>query len=176
MANRWGKMETVKNFIFLGSKITVHDDCSHDIKRCLLLEGKAVTNLDSILKIRDVTLPTKVSTVKAMVFPVVTDGCESWTINKAESTKELMLLNCGVGGDSRDSLGLHDDQTSQSWKKSILNIHWKDWGWGWSVSSLATWCEEPTHWKRLCCWERLKAGGGDNRRWDGWMAPLNQWT
>ena len=114
MANRWGKMETVKNFIFLGSKITVHDDCSHDIKRCLLLEGKAVTNLDSILKIRDVTLPTKVSTVKAMVFPVVTDGCESWTINKAESTKELMLLNCGVGGDSRDSLGLHDDQTSQS--------------------------------------------------------------
>ena len=77
-------METVTEFIFLGSKITVEGDCSHEIKRCLLLERKAMTNLDSILKSRDITLPTKVCVVKAMVFPVVMYGCGSWTIKKAE--------------------------------------------------------------------------------------------
>ena len=77
-------METVTNFIFLGSKITVDGDCSHEIKRCLLLGRKAMTNLDSVLKGRDITLPTKVQIVKAMVFPVVMYGCESWTIEKAE--------------------------------------------------------------------------------------------
>ena len=90
-------METVTDFIFLGSKITADGDCSHEIKRRLLLGSKAMTNLDSILKRRDITLPTKVHLVKAMVYPV--DGCESWTIKKAE-LKELMLLNCGVGEDS----------------------------------------------------------------------------
>ena len=77
-------METVKNFIFLGSKITANGDCSHEIKRCLLLERKAMTNLDSVLKSRDITLPTKVCLVKAMVFPVVMYGCESWAIKKAK--------------------------------------------------------------------------------------------
>ena len=77
-------METVKDFIFLGSKITADDDCSHEIKRRLLLGRKAMTNLDSILKSRDITLPTKVHIVKAMVFPVVMYGCESWTIKEAE--------------------------------------------------------------------------------------------
>ena len=77
-------METVRGFIFLNSKITADGDYSHDIKRCLLLGRKAMTNLDSILKSRDITLPTKVHIVKAMVFPVVTYGCESWTIKKAE--------------------------------------------------------------------------------------------
>ena len=77
-------METVTDFIFLGSKITADGDCSHEIKRCLLLGRKAVTNLDSILKSRDITLPTKVHLVKAMVFPAVMYGCESWTIKKAE--------------------------------------------------------------------------------------------
>ena len=77
-------MESVTDFVFLGSKITVDSDCSHEIKRCLLLGGKAVTNLDSILKSRDITLPTKVHLVKAMVFPVVMYGCESWTLKKAE--------------------------------------------------------------------------------------------
>ena len=77
-------METVTDYIFLGSKITVAGGCSHEIKRCLLLARKAMTNLDSILKSRDVTLPTKVRLVKAMVFPVVMYGCESWTIRKAE--------------------------------------------------------------------------------------------
>ena len=84
MANRWGYRETVTDFISWGSKIIADGDCSHEIKRCLLLEKKVMTNLDSIFKSRDVTLPTKVCLVKAMVFPVVIDGCESWTIKKAE--------------------------------------------------------------------------------------------
>ena len=79
-----GKVETVAEFIFLGSKITADGDCGHDIKRCLLLGRKVMTNLDSILKSRDITLPTKVCLVKAMVFPVVMYGCESWTVKKAE--------------------------------------------------------------------------------------------
>ena len=91
-------METVRNFILGGSKITADGGCSHEIKRHLLLGKKAVTNLDSILKSRDITLTTKVCLVKAMVFPVVMYGCESWTIKL--STEELMLLKCGVGEDS----------------------------------------------------------------------------
>ena len=78
------KVETVSDFIFLGSKITVDGDCSHEIKRCLLLGRKVMTNLDSIVKSRDITLSTKVHIVKAMVFPVVMYGCESWTVKKAE--------------------------------------------------------------------------------------------
>ena len=102
-------VETVIDFIFLGSEITADGDCGHDIKRHLLLERKAMTNLDSILKSRDMSLPTKVHLVKAMVFPVVVYGCESWTMKKAE---ELILLNCGVGEDSWESLGVQRDQTS----------------------------------------------------------------
>ena len=93
-------IDTVTDFIFLGSKITADGDCSHEIKRHLLLRRKAMTNLDSILKSRDITLPTKVRLVKAMVFPVVMYACESWTVKKAECQLELMLLNCGVGEDS----------------------------------------------------------------------------
>ena len=92
-------METVSDFIFLGSKIPPDGDCSHEIKKCLLLGRKVMTNLDSILKSRDITLPTNVHIVKAMVFPVVMFGCESWTIKKAEHQK-LMLLNCGAGEES----------------------------------------------------------------------------
>ena len=84
MANRWGKMETVTDFIFLGSKITANADYSHEIKRRLLLGRKVMTNLDSIFKSRDITLPTKVCLAKAMVFPVVMYGCESWTVKKAK--------------------------------------------------------------------------------------------
>ena len=92
-------METVSEFILGGSKITANGDCSQEIKRRLLLGRKVMTNLDGILKSRDITLPTKVRLVKAMVFPVVMYGCESWTIKIAEH-QELMLLNCGVGEDS----------------------------------------------------------------------------
>ena len=91
-------METVTNFIFLGSRIIADGDCCHEIKRCLLLGSKALTNLDSILKNREITLWPKVYIVKAVVFPVVMCGCESWTVKL--STEELMLLNCGVGKDS----------------------------------------------------------------------------
>ena len=84
MANRSEKMETVRDLIFLGSKITADGDCSHELKRHLLLERKVMTILDSILKSRDITLPIKICLVKAMVFPVVMYGCESWTIKKAE--------------------------------------------------------------------------------------------
>ena len=92
-------VETVSDFIFLVSKITADGGGSHEIKRSLLLGRKVMTNLDSIFKSRDITLPTKVRLVKAMVFPVVMYGCESWTVTKL-STKELMVLNCSVGEDS----------------------------------------------------------------------------
>ena len=92
-------METVRDFIFLGSKITADGDCSYEIKRHLLLGRKGMTNLDSILKSRNITLPTRVRLVKAMVFPVVMYGCESWTIKKL-SAEKLVLLNCGAGEDS----------------------------------------------------------------------------
>ena len=89
-------MEMVTDFIFLGSKITEEDDCSHEIKRCLLRERKAVTNLVSVLKSRDVTWPTKVCIVKAIVFPVIMCGCESWTIKQAEC-RRMDASNCGAG-------------------------------------------------------------------------------
>ena len=92
-------VETVSDFIFLGSKISTDGDCCHEIRRYLLLRRKVMTNLDSIFKSRDITLQTKVHLVKAVVFPVVMYGCESWTVKKAER-RELMLLNCGVGEDS----------------------------------------------------------------------------
>ena len=92
-------METVTGFIFLGSEITADGDCSHEIKRHLLLGKKAMKNLESILKRRDITFPTTICLVKAIVFPVVMYGCESWTIKKSKC-QELMLLNCGVGEDS----------------------------------------------------------------------------
>ena len=92
-------VETVSDFIFGGSKITADGDCSHEIKRPLLLGRKVMTNLDSIFKSRNIALPTKVRLVKALVFPVVMYGCESWTVQKL-SAKELMLLNCGIGEDS----------------------------------------------------------------------------
>ena len=91
---------TVSDFILWGSKITADGDCSHEIKRCLLLGRKVMTNLDSIFKSRYITLPTKVRLVKAMVFPVVMYGCESWTLKNAERQRIDVLLNCGVGEDS----------------------------------------------------------------------------
>ena len=106
-------METVRNFILGGSKITADGDCSHEIKRRLLLGRKVMTNLDSLLKSRDITLPTKVHLVKAMVFPVVIYGCESWTIKKPKH-QNLMLLNCGAGEDSLECPGQQGDHTSQS--------------------------------------------------------------
>ena len=106
-------VETVSDFILGGSKITADGDCSHEIKTCLLLGRKVMTNLDSMLKSRDITLPTKVCLVKAMVFPVIMYGCESWTVKKAER-RRIDTLNCGVGEDSCESLGVQGDPTSPS--------------------------------------------------------------
>ena len=129
-----GKMETVRDYIFLGSKITVDSDCSHEIKRCLLLWRKAMTNLDSILKSRDITLLTKVHLVKAMVSPVVMYGCESWKIKEAEGQRiDAFELWCW-----RRLLRVPwRDQTSQSSR----NIHWKDWCWSWSSNTSATYAK-----------------------------------
>ena len=98
MGNRWGNRNSVR-LNFFGSKITADGDCSHEIKRCLLFGRKVITNLDSILKSRDITLLTKVLLVKAMVFPVVMYGCESWTVKKVEC-RRIDALKCGVGEDS----------------------------------------------------------------------------
>ena len=134
-------VETVADFIFLDSKITEDGVCRHEVKRCLLLWRKAMTNLDNVFESRDIILLTKVRLVKAMVFLVVMYGCESWTIKNAECQRidafELELW-CW-------RRHLRNDQTSQSWRKSTLNIHLKDWCWSWSSNTLATWCEEPTH-------------------------------
>ena len=93
------------------------------------------------------------------------------------STKEPMLLNCGVGEDSWESLGQQGDQTSPSYRKLVLNIHWKDWCWSWNSNTLPTWCKGLFHWKRTWCWERLRAGGEEgDRKWDDWMASQTQWT
>ena len=167
-------VETVADFTFLGSKITADGDCSHEIKRCLLLGRKVMTNLDSILKSRDITLPTKICLAKALVFPVVMYGCKSWTVKKAERRRiDGFELWCW-----RRLLrvpGLQGDPTSPFWRRSVLGVHWKDWCWSWNSNTLATWCEELTHLKRLWCWERLKAGGeGDDWQWDGWMASPMQ--
>ena len=117
-------METVTDFIFLSSKISADGDCSHEIKRHVLLESKIMTNLDSILKGRDTTLPTKVHLVKAMVFPVVMYGCESWAIRKAESQRiDAFELECW-----RKLLSAIPWAAGRSnQRKSVLNIHWKDW-------------------------------------------------
>ena len=153
MANRQ-TVETVADFIFWGSKITADGDCSHEIKRHLLLGRKVMTNLDSIFKSRDITLPTEVRLVKGMVFPMVMYGYESWTVKKAECWR-----------------------IDASSERSLLAVHWKDWCWSWNSSTLVTWCEELTHLKRPWHWERLRAGGeGDDRGWDDWMASPTQWT
>ena len=175
MANRWGSNGNRDRLISLGSKITADGDCSHEIKRCLLLGRKVMTNLESILKSRDITLPTKVHLVKAMVFPVVMYGCESWSIKEGEHRRidAFELWSC--------RRLLRVPWTARSFNQSILkNINPK-----YSLEGLmlklklqylATWCEGWTHWKRPWCWERLKVGEGDNRGWQVWMVTLNWWT
>ena len=169
-------METVADFIFLGSKITADGECSHEIKRRLLLRRKVMTNLDSILKSRDITLSTKIHLVKAMVFPVIMYGCESWTVKQAECRRfDAFELWCW-------RRLLRVTWTARRSNQSILKeitpgCSLEDWCWSWNSNTLATWCEELTHWKRTWSRERLKAGGeGDDRGWDGWMASPTQWT
>ena len=162
MGTQW----KVSDFIFGGSKITADGDWSHEIKRRLLLGRKVMTNLDSILKSRDITLPTKVCLVKAMVFPVVMYGCESWTVKKTEHWK-IDTFELWYRRRLESPLDSKEIKFVSPKGKSTLNIHWKDWCWSWRCGTLANWCEELTHWKRPWCWKRLKAGGqGDHRGWD----------
>ena len=152
MGKQWKQWQT----IFLGSKIAAYGDCSHEIKRCLLLGRKAMTNLDNILKSRDITLPTKVRLVKAMVFPVVMYGCESWTVKKAErrgiDAFELwcwrrLLRVPWTAGRSNQSI-LKEISPEYSLEGLMLKLQY-----------FATWCEEPTHLKNLWCWGRWRTGG-----------------
>ena len=141
-------VETVTDFIFLGSKITADGDCSHKIKSYFLSGRKAMTNLDSILKSRDVTLPTEVRLVKAMVFPVVMYRYKSWTIKKAEGQRiDAFELWCWrrllrVPWTARRSNPSIPKEISPEYQS------WKDWCWSWNSNTLTTWCEELTHWER----------------------------
>ena len=139
-----------------------------------------MTNLDSIFKSKDITLATKVHLVKAMVFPVVMCGCESWTVKKAERRRiDAFELWCWrrllrVPWTARRSIQsiLKEDQPIILWREWCWS-----WNWSWNSSTWAASCEELTHWKRLWSWEGLGGGGeGDNRGWDGWMASLTRWT
>ena len=158
MGSRWGNSGRSVRLFFLGSKISADSDCSHEIKRRLLLGKKVMTNLDSVFKSRDITLPTKVHLVKALVFPVVMYGCESWTAKKAEHRRiDPFELWCW-------RRLLRVPWTARRSNQSILReispvCSLKDWCWSWNSSTLATSCEELTDWKRLWCWEGLGAGG-----------------
>ena len=164
-------METVRDFLFLGSKIAADGDCSYEIKRCLLLGRQAMTNLNSILKNRDITLPTKVHLVKAMVFPVVMYGCESWTIKKAECQRiDAFELWC--------------------WKR-LLRVPWtavhpkRDQSWVFIGRTDAE-AETPILWhlmqrtdsleKTLMLGKTVGGRRGDGRGWHGWMSSPTQWT
>ena len=172
MGEQW---KHLRDFILGGSKITADGNCSHEIKRHLLLGRKAMTNLDSIFKSRDITLPTKVHLVKAMVFPVVMYGCESWTVKKAECWIDAFELWCWrrllrIPWTARRSNQSILEEISPEYSLEELMLKLK-------LQYLATWCEELTNLKRPWCWERLKAWKeGDDRGWDGWMASLTQWT
>ena len=174
MANRWETVETVADFTLLGSKITAGGDCMDEIKRRLLLERKVMTNLDSILKSRDITLPANVHLIKAMVFPVVMYRCESWTIKKSECWRiDAFELWCWgrllrVPWTARRSIQsfLKEISTEYSLERVVLKLQY--------FGHLMQW---PDSFEKTLCWERLKVGAeGDDRGWDGWMASLTQWT
>ena len=157
------------------SKITADDDCSCEIKRHLPLGRKVMADLDSILKSRDITLPTKFCLVKAMVFPVVMYACESWTIKKAKhqriDTFELWcwrrLLRVPWTARRSNQSILKEISPEYSLEGLMLKL---------KLQYFGHLIEELTHWKKPWCWERLKAGGEGDDRGDGWMASLTQWT
>ena len=168
--------ETVRDFIFLGSKITADGGCSHEIKTYLFLGRKVMISLDSILKSRDITLPTKIWIVKSMVFPVITCGCKSWTIKKAEHWRtdavELWCLRrlSRVPWTARRSNQSILKEISPEYSLEGLMLKLK-------LQYFGQLTQRTDHWKRPWCQERLKAGVDvDDRRWDGWIASLTWWT
>ena len=176
MANRWGNNGNSERLYFLGIQTIADGDWSHEIKRHLLLWRKVITNLDSILKSRDITLPTKIHLVKAMVFPLVMYGCESWTIKKAELQRiDAFELWCWrrflrVPWIARRSNQSTLKEISPEYSLEGLMVKLK-------LQYFGHQCEKLSPWKRSWCWERLHAGGGgDYKGWDGWMVSLTQWT
>ena len=164
---------------FGGSKITADGDCSHEIKRHLLLARKCITNLDSLLRSRGITLPTNIHLVKAIVFPVVMYGCESWTIKKAEHQRidafEVWCWEDSWGVFSREFLWTAR-RSIQSSLKEISSEYALE-----GLMLKLQYCGHLIHrtesLEKTWCWERLKVGGeGDNRGWDGWIASPTQWT
>ena len=175
MANKWGEKWKQWHFIFLGSKITADGDCSHEIKRRLLLGRKAMTNLDSILKSRDITLPTKVHIVKAIVFPVVMCRCESWTIKKAECQRidafELWWWRRLLSPSDSKEIKPVNPKGNQLWiciGRLMLKLKLQYFGYlMWRANSLE---------KTLMLGKIEGRGEGDDWGWDGWMASPTQWT
>ena len=166
------KVETVTDFLFLDSKITVDGDWSHEIRRHLLLGRKAPTNLDTVLKSKHTTWPTKLCIVKAMVFPGVMYRCESWTINKAEhqwtDALELWCLRVPWTAKRSNQSIFREINPEYSLEGLMLKLNF---------NTLATCYEQLTHWQRPWFWGRLKAKQEEGSRgWDGWIASPNQWT
>ena len=173
MANKWGKNGNSDRLYFLGSKITADGDCSHEIRRCLLLGRKAMTNLDSILESRDITLLTKVCLVKAMVFPVVMYGCESWIIKKAERWRiDGFELWCWrrlfrvpwTAGRSKLSI-LKEISSEYSLKELMLKLQY-----------FGHLMRRTDSLKKTLMLGKIEGRRGDDRGWDGWMASPTQWT
>ena len=181
MANAWENSRNRDRLYLEGLKMTADGDCSHEIKRCLLLGRKVMTNLDSIFKSRDITLSTKVCLAKAMAFSVVMYGYESWTVKKAERRRidafELWcwrrLLRVPWTARRSNQSILKEISPGCSLERLMLKL---------KSNTLATWCEELTHFKRSWCWERLRAGGEATTEDEmiGWHHRLNgresEWT
>ena len=171
-----GKVKAETDFIFLGPKITVDSKYSREIKRCLLPGRKAMTNLDSVLKCKDITLRTKVRLVKTMVFPVIMYGCESWTIKKAECRRIIafklwcwgrLLRVLWAARRSNQSI-LKEINPEYLLEGLLLQL---------KLQYFGHVMQRADSWRRPWYWEKLRAGGeGNDREWDGWMASLTQWT
>ena len=168
MGKQWKQCQT----LFWGAPKSLQMVTAAMRLRRLFLGRKAMTNLDSILKSRDINyFANKSLSNQSYGFSSSHVGM-CWNVRKL-SAKVVMLLNCGVGEGSWESLGQQGDPTSPRWRKSVLNIHWKDWCWSWNSNTLATWCKELTHLKRPWFSERLNVEGEvDNRWWDSWMSSL----
>ena len=165
-------MEMVSDFTFGGSKITADGDCSHEMKRCLLLGRKVMINVDSILKSRDSTLPINKS------YGFSSSHVWMWDLDCEESwvPKNWCFWTVALEKTLESPLDCKEIQPVHP-KKSVLSVHWKDCCWSWNFNTFDTWCEKLTHLKRPWCWERLEVGGEwDDRGWDGWLSSPTQQT
>ena len=166
------RTETVTDFILGDSKITADGNCTHEIKRHLFLERKAMTNLDSILK----------SNFANISLSRQSNGFSSshvwmWELDYAESCTLKNWCFIVLEKTLESPLDCKEIQPVHPKGNSVLNIHWKDWYWSWNSNTLHTWYEELTWWKRSWCWQKLKVGGeGEERGWDGWMASPTRWS